>query len=71
MGSWSSLANMSTPTSGQAKKKNAAMESFEQFKKAAKEKEERVGYLCALLIIPFNCVKIANVLITRNSTTSP
>ena len=42
MGSWSSLANMATPTSGQAKKKNAAMESFEQFKKAAKEKEERV-----------------------------
>ena len=60
MGSWSNLANMSTPTSGQAKKKNAAMESFEQFKKAAKEKEERVGYLFALLIIPFNCVKIAN-----------
>ena len=42
MGSWSSLANMSTPTSGQARKKNAAMESFEQFRKAAKEKEERV-----------------------------
>ena len=60
MGSWSSLANMSTPTSGQAKKKNAAMESFEQFKKAAKEKEERVGNLYTLLILPFNYVKAVN-----------
>lgn len=38
-GSWSSLANMSTPSS--LKKGPSAMQSFEQFKKAAKQKEER------------------------------
>ncbi|CAG2249689.1 unnamed protein product [Mytilus edulis] len=38
-GSWSSLANMSTPSS--QKKGPSAMQSFEQFKKAAKQKEER------------------------------
>ncbi|XP_074655384.1 bromodomain-containing protein 2-like isoform X2 [Tubulanus polymorphus] len=44
MNSWSSLANLGsqqTGQSGSAQRKTTAMNSFEQFKKAAKEKEER------------------------------
>ncbi len=32
---------MSTPSSGQSMRKNAAMQSFEQFRKQAKQKQER------------------------------
>ena len=42
MGSWSNLANMAnTPTSGGSMKKSVAMQSFELFKRQAREKEER------------------------------
>jgi len=44
-GSWSSLASLAvsqTPGTSSVKKSTTAM-SFELFKKAAKEKEERVG----------------------------
>ena len=44
MGSWSSLANLPMPgTAASVKKTQTAMQSFEAFKKQAKEKEERVS----------------------------
>jgi len=47
-GSWSSLANMavSQASGSSAVKRSTTAMSFEQFKKAAKEKEERV---CSVL----------------------
>ena len=61
MGSWSDLANAmskTTPSSAAAKgavKKNA-MQSFEKFKKAAQEKEERVSTKHTR--INFNCANL-------------
>ena len=43
MGSWSSLANISLAGEKTSVKKGQAKNSFEQFKKQAKEKEERVS----------------------------
>ena len=46
MGSWSDLANAmakSTSSAGKSAAKKNAMQSFEKFKKAAQEKEERVS----------------------------
>ena len=43
MGSWSNLANLAKNNTPSNAKKAATMQSFEQFKKQAKEKEERVS----------------------------
>jgi hypothetical protein len=52
MGSWSNLANMSKNNIPNAAKKAATMQSFELFKKQAKEKEERVSLiLCCQLVL--------------------
>jgi hypothetical protein len=45
MNSWSKLASLSqTPSSLGAAKKTSTMQSFEQFRRQAKEKEERVSF---------------------------
>lgn len=50
-GLWSSLANISLAgNSGTSAKKVQAKNSFEQFRKQAKEKEERVNILLYITI---------------------
>ena len=59
-GSWSSLASLAvSQTSGTSSvKKSTTAMSFELFKKAAKEKEERVGdAVFVLACLSFECAK--------------
>ena len=43
MGSWSNLANMADRSGTSSARKSAVTNSFEQFRRQAKEKEERVS----------------------------